>query len=102
MLQTHSITGDTVEKRYFRRYSSMLTKIKSLPKKIYYYSEFADNNKKNSYKTWEIIRSDFCKNQLVNPHSLLKLITTLPMTLTPLQINLMNTFAQLAQTWQIP
>ena len=34
----------------------MLTKIKSLSKKIYYYSKFA-NNKKNLHKTWEIIGS---------------------------------------------
>ena len=33
----------------------MPTKIKSLSKKIYYYSEFA-SNKKNLNKTWKIIR----------------------------------------------
>ena len=76
----------------------MLTKIKSLSKKIYYYSKFA-NNKNNLHKTWEIIRS-------VLPHKstreLSKLMITLPMTLAPLQINLIITFTQLALHWQIP
>ena len=38
------------KKNFFGRYSNMLTKIKSLSKKIYYYSEFA-TNKKNLLKT---------------------------------------------------
>ena len=50
MFQTHFITGTTLEKNIFRRYSNMLTKIKSLSERIYYYSEFA-SNKKNLHKT---------------------------------------------------
>ena len=45
MFPTHFIAGNTVEKNFFRRYSNMPTKIKSLSKKICYYSEFANNKK---------------------------------------------------------
>ena len=45
MFRTHFITGYAVEKCFFQRYSSMLTKMKSLSKKMYYYSELAKNQK---------------------------------------------------------
>ena len=89
-----------MEKNFLRRYSNMLTNIKSLSKKIYYYSEFA-NNKKNLPKTREIIRSVMPHKSTHEPPITLKVMITLPMTLTPLQINLIITFAQLALTWQI-
>ena len=54
-----------------RRYSNILTKIKSLSKKIYCYSEFADN-KKNLYKTWEIIRSVLPHKSIREPPLTLK------------------------------
>ena len=101
MFPTHFITGNTVEKSFFRRFSNMLTKIESSSKKIYYYTEFA-NNKKTCIKRGKLYVQYCCINLPMNPHSLLKLIITLPMTLTPLQINLIITFAQSALTWQIP
>ena len=72
MFQTHFITGNTVEKNFFRRYSNMLTKIKSLSKKIYYYSEFV-SNKKNLHKTCEIIRSVLPHKLTLEPPLALKL-----------------------------
>ena len=50
MFQTRFITGNTVEKSFYRLHLNMLTKIKSLSKKIYYYSEYANNNKKTCIK----------------------------------------------------
>ena len=49
----------------------MLTKIKSLSKKIYYYSEFA-NNKKNLHKTWKIIHSVLPHKSTLEPPQTLK------------------------------
>ena len=46
MFQTHFISGNTEEKNFFRCYTNMLAKNKSLSKKMYYYSELA-NNKEN-------------------------------------------------------
>ena len=71
MFRTHFITGYTVEKKFFRRYSNMLTKTKFLFKKIYYYSEFA-SNKKNLHKTWEIIRSVLPHKSTLEPQLALK------------------------------
>ena len=56
MFKTHFINGNTIEKYLFRRYSNILTKIKTLSKKQHFYTEFA-KNKTNARKTWEIIRS---------------------------------------------
>ena len=49
----------------------MLTKIKSLSKKIYYYSEFA-SNKKNLHKTWKIIHSVLPHKSTLEPPLALK------------------------------
>ena len=46
MFLTDFIAGNTVEKNSFQRYLNKLTKIKSLSKKIYYYSDFPNNKKK--------------------------------------------------------
>ena len=56
MFRTHFIKGNLAEKTLFRLYFNTRTRIKTLPKKMYFCSEFA-RNKKNSRKTWEIIRS---------------------------------------------
>ena len=67
MFQTRFITGNTVEKSFNRRYLNMLTKIKSLSKKIYYYPEYANNNKKNVHKTWEIMHSVLAHKSVCEP-----------------------------------
>ena len=45
-----------MKKRFFRKYTNILTKLKALSKKIYFRSE-SNKNKSNARKTWGIIRS---------------------------------------------
>ena len=55
MFQTHFIAVNTVDISFFRRYSNMLTKIKSLSKKIYYYSELSEIVNCNVSKTLQVV-----------------------------------------------
>ena len=67
MFRTRLNKGNLAEKTLFRPYSNALTRIKALSKKIRFYSEFS-RNKKNSLKTWEIIRSALpCKSNRQPP-----------------------------------
>ena len=56
MFKTHFISGNSIQKLFFRKYTNKLTKIKALSKQMYFHPEL-DKNKKNSRETWKIIRS---------------------------------------------
>ena len=50
MFRSHFINGNVNEKRFFRKYTNILTKLKALLKKIYFHSEI-NKNKSNARKT---------------------------------------------------
>ena len=72
MFRTHFVKGNLTEKTFFRHYSKTLTRIKALSKKIHFHSEF-ERNKKNSRKTWEIIRSVLPSKPSRDPPAMLKI-----------------------------
>ena len=56
MFRSQYINGNVNEKRFFRKYTNILTELKALSKKIHFRSEI-NKNKSNARKTWDIIRS---------------------------------------------
>ena len=55
MFKTHFISGNSIQKLFFCKYTNKLTKIKALSKQMYFHTKL-DKNKKNSRETWKIIR----------------------------------------------
>ena len=56
MHKTHYVCGTSVDKLCYKMYCNVLTKVKTLAKKLYYHhklDQFSDNPK----KTWEILRT---------------------------------------------
>ena len=72
MFRSHFINGNVNEKRFFRKYTNILTKLKALSKKIYFRSEINKNNS-NARKTWDIIRSELPNKLNREPPSSLKI-----------------------------
>ena len=72
MFRSHFINGNVNEKRFFRKYTNILTKLKALSKKIYFRSEI-NKNKSNTHKTWDIIRSVLPNKLNREPPSFLKI-----------------------------
>ena len=58
MYKTHYLSNDDARKREYKIFANKLTKTKALAKKRFYGEEF-ENNKNNSRKTWELLRTLF-------------------------------------------
>ena len=56
MYKTHYLSNDDAKKREYRIFANKLTKTKALAKKRFYAEEL-ENNKNNSRKTWELLRT---------------------------------------------
>ena len=56
MHKTHFINGSMSDKHFYKRYTNLLTRVKSLAKKLFYFHEFS-TFKNNPKKTWEVLRS---------------------------------------------
>ena len=56
MHKTHFINGSMSDKHFYKRYTNLLTRVKSLAKKLFYFHEFS-TFKNNPRKTWEVLRS---------------------------------------------
>ena len=56
MFRSHFISGNNLQKHYFRRYSNKLVKIKTLSKKLFHHKELK-KSKNDGRKTGEIIRT---------------------------------------------
>ena len=72
MFRSHFINCNVNEKRFFRKYTNILTKLQTLSKKIYFRSEI-NKNKRNARKTWDIIRSALPNKLNRKPPSSLKI-----------------------------
>ena len=61
MYKNNFLNGNDAQKLLFKTYSSKLTKVKRLSKKMYFHKEF-DENKNNCHKMWKTINSLLYKN----------------------------------------
>ena len=54
MQKTHYINGSSKEKYYYKRYVNILTRMKDLAKKLYFYHKL-EKSKNNPKKTWNLL-----------------------------------------------
>ena len=56
MYKTHYLSNDVAKKREYKIFANKLTKTKAHAKERFYAEEL-ENNKNNSHKTWELLRT---------------------------------------------
>ena len=67
MIRTYNNKGKIAEKLFFRKYYHKLTKLKALPKKLYYASEFEKKQtKKTHVKLGTLFDLSYQRNKIEN------------------------------------
>ena len=79
MHKTHYINGSSKEKYFYKRYASMLTRIKNLAKKLYFHHKL-QKSKNKPQKTWNLLRTFLPSNTSSSTPSSL-IVVTLPQSL---------------------